>query len=168
MSKLDLRHIIQFFLFLFIQVFLLNNIELHGTINPFIYPLFILLLPLDTPKSLSLILAFAMGISIDVFANTPGLHASATVFLAFIRPYILNRLEPNAGYGTQKTVNRKSMGWMWFMTYALLGVVSHHLFYFFVEVFTLEHFGQTLIRILASGLVSMLLVFVHQTLPSRA
>jgi len=116
---------------------------------------------------LSLVLAFLLGVIVDVFSNTPGLHASATVFLAFIRPYILNRLEPNAGYGTQKMVGRKSMGWVWFMTYALLGVVAHHLFYFFVEVFTLQHFFQTITRIVASGLASLLVIFIHQTLPQR-
>jgi len=167
-NKLDGRHIVQLFLFLIVQIFLLNNIELHGTINPFVYPLFILLLPIDTPKSLSLLLAFIMGLTIDIFSNTPGLHASATVFLAFLRPYILNRLEPNAGYGTQRNVTKKTMGWAWFLIYAILGIAAHHFFYFFVEVFTLAHFTQTIMRVFASALVSMILVFIHQSLLARA
>jgi len=77
------RNILRMFILILFQVFVLNNIQVSGYINPYMYVLFILLLPFETPRWLLLISGFAIGISIDLFANTPGMHASATVFMAF-------------------------------------------------------------------------------------
>ena len=77
-----LKNIIRFVVLVFIQVAILNNIQISGFINPYMYVLFILLLPFETPNWILLVLSFFLGLSIDIFSNTLGMHASASVFMA--------------------------------------------------------------------------------------
>ena len=78
-----------------VQVLVLNNMNLGGYLNPYIYVLFLLLLPANINRSLLLIIAFITGLTIDYFGNTLGLHAAASVFLAFLRPGVINLLFRN-------------------------------------------------------------------------
>src|SRR5674476_97570 len=82
------KYIIMFVVLVLVQVLILNNIQFSGLINPYMYILFILLLPFTIPGYLLLGLSFLLGISIDIFTNTPGIHAGATVLLGFMRPGI--------------------------------------------------------------------------------
>lgn len=91
------RNIFRFIVLVLIQVLILNNIEFSGYINPFLYVLFILLLPFETPAWLLLVSGFALGLTVDLFMNTPGLHAAATVLTAFVRPFVLRILLPVTG-----------------------------------------------------------------------
>lgn len=152
------RYILSFLLLVLIQVLILNNIQLSGYINPYIYILFILTLPLNTPKWALLVLGFLLGLSIDLFTHTVGMHASATVFLAFLRPGLLNSMEPRGGYELDTRPSIQNYGLRWFFIYVALSVLAHHLFLFFIEVFKLESFFQTLLRALLSGLFSLVLI----------
>ena len=94
-----LRNIGRFIALAFIQVFIFNNIHLTNYgIVPVVYILYIILLPFETPKWLVMVLAFLIGISIDVFSDTLGLNAATSVLIAFIRPGVLNSLAPRDGY----------------------------------------------------------------------
>ena len=94
MNKLVLKNVLRFIFLIGIQVLVLNNVLFMNYINPYIYILFILLLPFDTARWLLLVLSFALGFSVDAFQNTMGLHAFSCVFIAFIRRPILYFLLP--------------------------------------------------------------------------
>ena len=81
MGRALIINLIRFVLLVFIQVFLLKNITLYDLSTPYLYILFILLLPFETPNILLFPLAFILGITIDAFCNTPGLHAATCVLL---------------------------------------------------------------------------------------
>ena len=85
-----LQNILRFIFLILLQVFILDNIQFMGYINPMIYVLFILSLPVRFPKWALLILAFIMGLIIDVFSNTAGMHSFALVFAAFLRTPVIN------------------------------------------------------------------------------
>ena len=92
------KNIIRFIVLILVQVLVLNNMNLGGYLNPYIYVLFLLLLPANINRSLLLIIAFITGLTIDYFANTLGLHAAASVFLAFLRPGTINLLFRNQAW----------------------------------------------------------------------
>ena len=94
MNNFILKHIIRFIVLITIQILVMNNVLFMGYINPFIYILFLLLLPFDTSRWLILILAFCLGISVDAFQNTMGLHDFSCVLIAYCRQPILNFLLP--------------------------------------------------------------------------
>lgn len=159
-----IRIIFRFILLVAVQVILLNNIRLGGYINPFIYVLFIMLLPVRIPKTLLLVISFATGICIDVFSNTLGMHAAASVFLGFARPGILRAISPRDGYEADASPSIKQMGLNWFMLYTCIAVVLHHLVLFYVEVFRFNEFFSTLLRVALSSLTTIIFILISQLL----
>ncbi|MBK5203252.1 MAG: rod shape-determining protein MreD [Prolixibacteraceae bacterium] len=146
------------------QVLICNNIQLFGYINPYIYIIFILLLPLKTSKYLVLLLGFLLGLSIDIFSNTPGIHASATTFMAFLRPYIINILFNRESIDKKHLPSISSMGLSWFIKYTVIMVLVHHLFLFYIEAFSFTNFFFTLTRCLSSAVFSIILLIISQLL----
>ena len=167
MIKNLITHPFQFVIFVLLQVLILNNIQLFGTVNPFLYILFILWLPIEMNKALVMGVAFILGLSVDVFSDTMGMHASACVFLAFARPFMLNILAPRDGYELNVAPTAVALGWFWFLRYAAIGIFLHHFFLFFVEVFRFTEFFSTLGRILASSVFSLLVISLAQVFTSN-
>jgi rod shape-determining protein MreD len=167
MIKKIFTYPIQFVLFVLIQGLVLNNIQLGGTANPYLYILFILWLPIETNKALVMGIAFLLGLSIDVFADTVGMHASASVFLAFVRPFVLRTLAPRDGYEVNIPPTASGLGWFWFLRYAAIGIFFHHFFLFFVEVFRFSEFFATMGRILTSTAFSLVLIALAQIFNSN-
>ena len=161
------RYFLQFLVLVLLQVFILNNVQLGGFINPYIYILFIILLPVNTPKWLLLVLGFVLGLSIDLFAHTPGMNSSASVFLAFIRPYILEIVAPREGYEKDSSPRIKIYGFTWFLRYAFILVLAHHFILFYVEVFRFSDFFLTFSRVILSTAFSTLLIVTSQYLIYR-
>ena len=160
MINLVPRYFFNLVLLILLQVLLLNNIQFSGYVNPYLYVLFIITLPFGTPKWLLLILGFATGFIIDIFMNTPGLHAAATVFMSFLRPFILSSFSPRDGYEVGTRPVPSDYGFGWFFKYSIIMAATHHLFYFFVEAFDSSLFIATLTRSLLSTAVSVLFIFI--------
>lgn len=161
------RNIIRFIFLVLFQVFILNNINLGGYINPYFYVFFILLLPFETPKWLLLMSSFLLGLSVDMFSDTAGLHAAACVLMAFCRPYILGVVSSRQEYelGIQPII--RDLGFNWFFSYSLVLVSIHHLLLFYLEVFGFGEFFQTFLRALLSIAFTMLLLILSQYLMYR-
>jgi rod shape-determining protein MreD len=155
-----LRFGLIFVLLMLLQVLLFNNIQFSGYINPYIYILFILLLPVDIPAWILLLLAFAAGSVIDFFSGSPGMHSAATVLAAFTRPYILRVISPRDGYEANPEPSMITYGFRWFLTYSLLVVLIHHTALFYLEVFRLTEFFRTMFRVILSSLFSITFVLL--------
>jgi len=153
-----------FILLLLIQILVMDNIGFSGYVNPYVYILFIILLPFETPAWLILIVAFLTGFSIDLFEATPGLHTSATLVAGFVRPYILTLIAPRDGYEKNDIPGIGMNGFRWFLLYTALIVVIHHFALFYIEVFRFSHFFQTLARVLLSSGFSILFIVIIQSL----
>jgi len=160
MIKSFITYLFLFVILIVTQLLVFNNIELSGYINPYVYVLFILLLPFDVPNVVLLLSAFALGLCIDLFMGTPGVHSSATVLMAFARPAVLTIFSPREGYQAGTQPRMIQFGLEWFIKYTVLLVLIHHFTLFYLEVFTLHHFFSTFLRaILSSLLTSVILIF---------
>lgn len=156
---------ILFFVFLVgIQVVLLNHIQWHGYVNPYVYVLFILLLPVDIPKLLLLVIAFVTGIVIDMFGNSGGMHAAATVLMAFARPGVLRLIAPRDGYDSDVKLIPQVMGLKWFVTYLLIMVLIHHMACFYLEIFRFSEFFITLFKSILNTLITVALIVTGEFL----
>jgi len=162
-----LRNIFRFIALVLVQVLIVKNIELGRFINPFVYVLFLVILPFETPKWSLLFIGFMLGITIDMFYDTPGFHASACVVMAYIRPGILKLFSPRDGYesGTQPTV--QYLGVPWFLSYAGILVLAHHFVLFFLEIFRFSEFFSTFFRAIISAVSTMILIVTIQYLFNR-
>ena len=150
-----LRFGLIFIILILLQVVLFNNIQFSGYINPYVYIMFIILLPVEIPSWLLLLLSFGIGIIIDLFSGSPGMHSSATVFAGFIRPYILRIVSPRDGYEARSEPSMLNYGFVWFLTYTVLIVIIHHTTRFYLEVFRFADFFRTLLRVLLSSLFTI-------------
>ena len=143
-----------------IQVILLNHIQWNGYVNPYIYILFVMLLPMETPNWAVLLLGFFTGLIVDMFGNTSGLHAGATTLMAFARPGILKIIAPRDGYEPDTPFIPQRMGLNWFLAYVSMLTVIHHFFYFYVEVFRFSEFFQTLLKTLINSAITIVLIVI--------
>src|SRR5690242_16797386 len=134
------QNVFRFVFLVLLQVLLLNHIQWSGYINPYAYVIFILLLPVETPRWLLMLAAFVLGITIDMFGNTGGMHAAASVLLAFARPRILKLIAPRDGYESEIRLTPYVMGFKWFITYITMSVLIHHFAYFYIEAFRFSEF----------------------------
>ena len=159
MNKIFLQ-IIRFVVLVLFQVLVINHIRLGGYVHPYIYLIFIMLLPFNTPKWQLLVLGFFLGIIIDVFTGTPGLHAGATTLMAFCRPSIINLISGNQKFDNIQEPNLGQLDGMWFFRYVLCLVFIHHFALFFLESFSFRLIGQVLLRILLSVPVSVFLIMM--------
>ncbi len=144
-----------------IQVLILNQVEFSGFVNPYIYVLFVLLLPLSSPKYIVLLLAFLLGITVDVFSNSLGIHSFATVFVAYLRPVVV-RLISNREEDRNDYPGLMQNNWRWFLYYVSIMVVIHHGVLFYLEVFTFSNFLETFYRVILSSIFSIFVIILSQ------
>lgn len=159
-----LSHITRMIFILFIQVFILNNINLGGYINPYLYVIIILLLPINLPGWLTLVFGFFVGFTVDVFSQTIGLHTIATLSLAYVRVLTLRVLSPREGYEFNQESTLGGMGFGWFAYYAGFLTFIHHFILFSIEIGRISDFGFILGKTILSFLATSALVMLQQFL----
>ena len=164
-----IRHSVRFILFIFLQVFIFNNILFMGYINPYIYLLFIILLPYNKlNKNLTLLIALVTGLIIDAFQNSMGMHAFTCVLIAYLRTPILYRLVPQLKNKSQSMIefSMKEFGVQICVIYTTLLVFIHNLVLFTIEAFRFD-ISNILTRSIASALITSVLLIIFQFLNSK-
>ena len=164
MNKLVRSNLFRFFGLLLLQVIVLDKFYLQGLASPYIYILFIILLPVNISRSLALVLAFLLGIGEDMFSNTGAIHAAATVMVAFVRPYVFKILSPALGYEDIVTPSIKKPGVVWFLLYAAILVCVHNLMLFSLEIFSFSHILFAFLKIIMSSAITMVLIIIYEFL----
>jgi rod shape-determining protein MreD len=171
-----LKNILRFCIIILLQVLILNKITLRWwnepsgfpIFIPFVYPLFLLLLPFETPVWALVILGFILGTTVDSFMNTAGMHACATILIAYLRTNVLSALLPrNLSEYAGQSPSIKNMGWMPFLVYALFLILLHHLVFFTIELWNVSNIGFLLLKVAASSVTSMLFIIVYLLLFTR-
>lgn len=153
---------------MFLQILVFKRIDISignfSYLHLLVYPLFIMLLPIKTPKILVLLISFFFGLSMDMFYNSPGVHAGALVFMGFIRSYLLRIIEPTEGYTGESTPTIFKMGITWFLVYASVQLFLHHIVYFSFEAFSYVYLMEILLRTIFSFIASLILLMIFMIL----
>ncbi len=163
MIRIISKYVFMFISLVLVQVLIFNQVQFSGFFNPYVYLLFIILLPLSAPRYLVLILAFLLGLIIDVFSNSLGVHSAATVFAAYARPLVIrvisNREDDKSDY---PGLHQNKL--IWFINYLLIMVLLHHTVLFYLEVYTFTNFFNTFYRVILSSLFSIIIIVLSQFL----
>ena len=168
MSRVIILQIVSFFIYLFYQVLILQNVVLFHTAFCFLYVAYLLVLPVETNPLTLMAIGFIMGFSVDIFYDSLGLHAFSCVLIMYLRNYWLNNLTPQGGYDSNDTPSLALNGLQWFTVYATPMVFIHHSVLFFAEVGGFNMFWFTLWKIFTSTLFTLLVILIAQFLfPSR-
>ena len=156
--------IFRFLFFVFLQVFIFNQLEINPYVHIMVSPLYIMLLPFDLSVIRLIFISFFLGLFIDVLSNTFGLHASALVFMAYLRPFVFRWFAPRDGYDPIKNPSIFDMGNKWFIFAFGSLLIFHHLWFFAMESFSILEFLLILQKTLPSTLLSFIVCVILQTL----
>jgi len=158
MNSTVITNIFRFVILLALQVIIFNRIDLFGFLNPYPYILFIILYPVSGNRAGLLLSSFAIGILLDMFLNSGGSHAVASVVLAYIRPVFFRfSFGVSYEYQTIKINDRLSPERFSFI---LISVVTHHLILFLLEVFRFNLILDILIRTVFTTLFTLALCII--------
>lgn len=161
-----IKQIVRFILFILVQALVLSHMPpVHRFITPYLYYLFILWLPFFSSRIWVLILGFITGFTLDLFTKTPGLHASACLLVAYLRPFLISLLVPKE---TKELIlgspSVKSMGGASYSLYVILLTLVHHGWLVLLEWMSFGSLLYFLGKVFFSGLVSLLLILVTEML----
>lgn len=161
----DLIKYISYFVGLIIaQTLIFGQIEFGSGLHIMIYPLFLIVLPFDIKPIFLMLIAFAMGIIIDAFSNTFGLHTSASVLIAYLRSELYRLFAPREGYDILMKPSVKDLGIKWFISVAGIVILIHHFWFFFLEFFKWSAWISILKNTILSGLISLFIVLAIEIL----
>ncbi|WP_040490712.1 hypothetical protein [Indibacter alkaliphilus] len=153
-----------FVLYLLLQVLLLKNMVIFSSAFCFLYVLYILLLPIDIKSIPSMLIAFAMGLGVDLFYDTLGIHTASLVAVAFVRNPWLKVLTPTGGYDEGLMPSMLNMGFGWFLTYSLPLFLFHHLLFFYIENLGTNLFFPVVQKIIYSAIFVFIMSIIVQLL----
>jgi hypothetical protein len=156
------KHFLRFVILILVQSLIFNQLELGFGIQFMIYPLFILLLPHDISVFINLIVAFLLGILIDMLSNTYGLHASSAVFLALIRGRIFKLFEQRDAYEVGAELSIQNMGFQWVLYVQGSLLLLHHFWFFLMEIFRIDELFFILQKTILSVISSFILLVLIQ------
>ncbi len=158
MTKVTLNIAARFFVLVLAQVLIFNHIDFMGYINPYIYILFVLLYPANNNRTLFVFLAFLLGLCVDVFSDSGGVHAAACVTIAYIRPVFLK-----FSFGTvydYQSIKFDQIDFGNKLTYFSALVFIHHFLLFSLEIFNISKILLILQKTLFSGILTIILCLI--------
>lgn len=155
MNSLISGNIVRFIVLALGQIIIFNNIHFLGYINPYPYILFILLFPIKNNRLLLLFLSFILGLTMDLFLDSGGVHAAASVFIAYARPIFLK-----FSFGTMyehQTIKFNVVEFGAKLTYITLLTILHHIILFTMEIFSVSRIILILQNTLFSSIFTILM-----------
>ena len=160
-------NIARFILLLLAQVLIFNRMDLFGFVNPFPYILFIILYPVNGNKTGLLLASFFLGLIMDMFWNSGGVHAAGCLVLAYFRPSIF-KFSFGLSYEYQTVKLNDSLTPERF-SFILIAVIIHHFTLFILEIFKLSSILDILVRTVLSTLFTIItsIIIIYLIKPSK-
>lgn len=149
---------------LLLQILVFQNLVIYARAFCFVYIMFFIVLPVNTNRMFLMVMGFVYGLTIDIFNDTRGMHAATCVIIAYLRPFLIERMTPQSGYDVQDDLTLQKMGTQWFVIYSFLIIVVHHIVLFMIETASFNMFGYTLLKIIGSIIYTFLIVLLAQYL----
>ncbi len=160
------KNITRFILFILVQYFVLDQVHLHRLVTPYVYFLFVIWMPFSTNRSIQMLIAFALGFTLDSFRHQPGFHTAACVMIAYLRPFLVKLLIPQEGADSNyDEPSPKSFGGIfpYFIFISILTII-HHGWLFLLEAWQFGNIWYFLVKTLLSTAVSLLMIIIAELL----
>ena len=149
-----------------IQVLVLNQLHVGGYATPFLYIYFILKFNSKIGRNSLMIWAFMLGLTVDVFGNTPGVNAAACTCLSFFRNSLL-RLVTLRDLDEAFRPGIKSLGLAVFFRYILLATTLFCTLLLLIDTFTFFNLPVLFLKIVTSIVSTMVCVFCVESIGGR-
>lgn len=159
-------HISRFVLLVLLQVLIFNHINFLGYINPYVYILFIVLYPISNNRQLFIFLSFLLGLTVDIFSDSGGIHAAACVTIAYARPLFL-KFSFGTSYEHQTLrIGTSEIGQR--ISYFTIIILLHHIVLFSLEVFNTSNILLIIKKSLFSSIFTLIMCLILTVLFSRS
>lgn len=149
-----------------LQVLLFDQLQLWGICHPYIYILCLLMMPITLPHNVDMLIGALVGLVMDVFCNSLGVHTAACILVMFIRPYLIGALV-NDKDRLNEQISLRSIGMEALLRYVVIMVIIHHLMVFALAAWSWSHIGFVLLETLVSSLVTILIIIGYNILKYR-
>ena len=146
-----------------LQVLLFDQLQLLGVCHPYIYILCLLMMPITLPHSVDMIIGAIIGLVMDVFCNSLGIHTAACILLMFVRPYLIGAIV-NDKDRLNEQISLHAIGMEAMLKYVILLVVLHHLTVFALGAWSWQHIGFVILETLVSSTVTILVIMGYNVL----
>lgn len=167
MTKNTLNFTLLFVILVLAQAILFNNLVLFGVAIPIVFIYWILILPVNLNLNWALTFSFLLGLTVDIFSDTQGMNALACTILAMSRLPILRLYFPREEDMANPVPSLKSLGPAPYTKYIFTATVLYCALYFIIEAFSFFNVWRLITSILASGIVSFLIILAFSTLFHR-
>ena len=158
-----LRRALIFIVLCLVQVLVFNHIHLFGCATVLLYVYFVVMFPRNYPRWAILLWSFFLGLSVDVFGNTPGMAAASLTLIGFVQPYLLTLFIPREAPDNMKSAVT-TLGYSQFLTYAAILVLFHCLVFFTIESFSFFNWMQWAMNIGGTALLTLVLLMTLESL----
>ena len=162
MNNRWIKYTFYFLFIILLQGLMMNQIQISELLYPMIYIMAILMLPLETSLFFTIIVSLVLGVLVDSISDTFGLHTSSSLLVAYTRPYFLKFIRPRDGYDNTLLPSIHDMGKSWFLTYIVIMLMVHHLWFFTFEIFKFNMIGTILLKTILSTLLSTTFIVILQ------
>ena len=160
------KQIIRYIVVMVLQVLLFDQLQLFGVCHPYIYILCLLMMPITLSHSADMLIGAAVGLVMDIFCNSMGVHMASCILLMFIRPYLLGAVV-NDKDRLNEQICLRTLGMEAFLKYMVILVVIHHLTVFMLAAWSISHIGFVLMETGVSGFITCLLILGYNALSDK-
>jgi rod shape-determining protein MreD len=157
------KQIGRYVLVMILQVLLFDQLQLWGACHPYIYILCLLMLPITLPHNVDMVIGAAVGLIMDIFCNSLGIHMAACILIMFIRPYLLGGIV-NDKDRLNEQITLHTLGLEAMVKYVAILVVIHHFTVFALAAWSWAHILFVLIETLVSSVVTILVIMGYNAL----
>ncbi|GAB4415731.1 MAG: hypothetical protein OHK0039_24540 [Bacteroidia bacterium] len=154
-------YVLAFLLYVILQAFLFEDLVLYHVARPAVFLIFLLTLPFATPIAFCYLIAFAMGVSVDLLSvpGTLGFNAFAAVLVMALRNWWV-RVITSSNFRSLAELDFSNQTALWVASFILPLILVFHFSYFLLEDFSFSRILFTLWKVLASGLYTFVLCFL--------
>lgn len=160
------KQIGRYILVMMLQVLLFDQLQLWGVCHPYIYILCLLMMPITLPHNAEMVIGAVVGLIMDVFCNSLGIHTASCILLMFIRPYLIGAVV-NDKDRLNEQISLRSIGMEALIKYVAIMVVIHHLTVFMLAAWSWHHLGFVLMETVVSSAITILVIIAYNLLKYR-
>ena len=160
------KQIGRYILVMLLQVLLFDQLQLLGVCHPYIYILCLMMMPVTLPHNVDMIIGALVGVVMDIFCNSLGVHTAACILIMFIRPYIISSMVNDIDR-LNEAISMHVLGVENMIKYVLILVFVHHAVVFLLTAWSWSHIGFVLIETIVSGIISSFIIIGYNILRYR-
>jgi len=159
-----LEQLANFVLYVMLQLTVVRSIVFFHTAFCFVYVAFLLLLPQqEKGVPLLLLMSFGVGLLIDLFYNSGGTHALASVLMVYSRVLLIKLMLPASSYEAVTPPMLSNLGWKRFSIFSLILIGIHHTALFLSDVSSTIILFGAMRKVVFSTLLTYAAVLVTQS-----